>query len=251
MTTEATLILSEDQQAVAQKKIEDMHHAVGMIYSVIKGGRPLEAELATSCVKVAEFNLADLCKTLGVETFSAKEREQRYADLRAANMKIRELEAQLGDTVTPEATQHALKNMADHLNRWWDLEGFGHISDIAFGQYVCKVDFSCSLFGGFRTLDSETPVSDRGRKADWLDSLRERGFALAQEDRDWSIVDSDANRQILIDMFGARLPSSKVFKFDNYSRRKAQDFSLRGVEVYIYKIAEILTLPVPAAGEAS
>ncbi|PVX86440.1 hypothetical protein [Paraburkholderia unamae] len=250
MTTEATLTLSADQQAVARKKITDLHHAVGTIYSIVKEGRPLDAGLATNCVKVAEFNLSDLCKTLGVETFSSKEREQRYADLRAANMKVHELEAQLGGTVTPEATQHTLKNMADHLNRWWDIEGFGHISEISFGQYVCKVDFSCSLFGDFRILDSETPVSDKGRKVDWHDSLRDRGFALANEDRDWSLVDNDANRQVLIDLFGARLPSSKVHKFENYSRRKSQDFSLRSVEVYIYKIAEILALPVPSKAEA-
>ncbi|MGU7779922.1 hypothetical protein [Burkholderia sp. PU8-34] len=100
-------------------------------------------------------------------------------------------------------------------------------------------------FGGFRILDSDTPVSDKGRKADWYDSLRERGFALAKEDRDWTLVDSDANRRILIDLFTARLPSSKVAKFENFSRRKAQDFSLRSVEVYIYKIAENRRAPDP------
>jgi hypothetical protein len=250
MTPEANLALTADQKAVAIKKIADLHHAVETIYSTLKAGHPLDAGLATNCVKVAEFNLSDLCKAIGVETFSSKEREQRYADLRAANMKVHELEKQLGATVTPEATQHALKNMADHLNQWWDLEGFGHISEISFGQYVCTVNFSCSLFGDFRIIDSETPVSDRGRKEDWHDSLRERGFVLANEDRDWSVVDNDANRAILIDLFATRLPSSKVAKFENHHRRKAKDFSLRRVEVYIYEITEILTLPIKSGQEA-
>ncbi|PFH12727.1 hypothetical protein [Burkholderia sp. JKS000303] len=179
MTTEATLTLSADQQAVAQKKITDLHHAVGTIYSIIKDGRELDAELATNCVKVAEFNLADLCKALGVETFSAAEREQRYAELRKANLRIRDLEAQIGATLSPEAAQHAIKNIAERLNNWWRHEGFGYVHELNFGMYgVCRGEFSCSLRGTPWLLDSDTPETDKKTKATWIEGMRERGFEL-------------------------------------------------------------------------
>lgn len=245
MTSEVKLKLSRDKNAVALRKIRQISDAVGTIFSVIKDGTAVSAELATNCVKVAEFELSHLCKTLGIETDSAKEREQRYADLRAANTRVRELEAMLGSTQPPEATQAALKNMADQLNRWWDLEGFGHISDIAFGQYGCKVDFSCNLFGDFRLLDSDTPVSDKDRKQRWYESLQERGFVLVEDDREWSVSDCDASRKVLQDLIVSRIPSARVTKFDNHYRQRASGFILRGVEVYIGNIAEIQTLPVP------
>ncbi|WP_131753555.1 hypothetical protein [Burkholderia vietnamiensis] len=250
MTTEATLTLSADQQAVARKKISDMHHAVATILSVLKESAEIDAELTTNCVKVAEFNLADLCKALGVETFSAKEREERYADLRAANMRIHVLETQLGSTVAPEAVQHALKNISERLNRWWRNDGFGYVHDLEFGAYgVCHGKFSCSLRSAFSILDSDTPVSDKKNRASWIESVRERGFQLVQDDREWAIADCDVNRAALIDLITKNIPSAKVFKFENVNRWRASGFVLTHAEVYIHQLAEILTLPVPATEE--
>lgn len=248
MTTEATLTLSADQQAVAQKKIVDLHHAVNTIFTTLKEGRALDAALATNCVKVAEFNLADLCKALGVETDSANEREQRYAELRKANFRIRDLETQIGATLSPEATQHAIKNVAERLNKWWRSEGFGFVHELGFGAYgVCHGNLTCSLNGSFRLLDSDTPVSDKKNKAAWIEGVRERGFELIKDDRDWAIRDCDASRQALIDLVVGRLPSATIFKFENMRRHKADGFVLHHAEVYVHQLAEIMALPVPAA----
>lgn len=250
MTTEASLTLSADQQAVAQKKIIDLRHAVDTIYSTLKAGNPLDAGLATNCVKVAEFNLSDLCKALGVETDSAAERAQRYAELRKANLRIRDLEAQIGATLSPEATKHAIKNIAEHLNKWWRHEGFGFVHELGFGAYgVCHGNFTCSLNGSFRLIDSDTPVSDKRNKAAWIDSVRERGFELVVDDRDWAIRDCDASRQALIDLVVGRLPSATVFKFENLRRHRADGFILRHAEVYVHQLAEIMALPVPAESQ--
>ncbi|HDR9026905.1 TPA: hypothetical protein QDB14_001075 [Burkholderia vietnamiensis] len=252
MTTEATLTLSVDQQAVARKKISDMHHAVATILSVLKESAEIDAELATNCVKVAEFNLADLCKALGVETDSAAERDRRYADLRAANMRVHELETQLGDTVAPEAVQHAIKNIAQHLNKWWRSDGFGYVHDLEFGAYgVCHGKFSCSLTGHFPMIDSDKPVSDKRNKAAWVDSLRERGFELVKDDRDWAIADCDINRAALVELITKNIPSAKVFKFENVNRWRASGFVLTHAEVYIHQLAEILALPVAQSEEQS
>ncbi|WP_126223322.1 hypothetical protein [Burkholderia ambifaria] len=245
MSSNQTLKLSRDKNAVALRQIRQIREAVGTIFGIIQDGTAINAELATNCVKVAEFELAYLCKTLGIETDSAQERDQRYVQLRQANERIRELEAQLGNVQAPEVTQMSLKQMAEQLRRWWRHEGFGHISDIAFGEYVCKVNFSCNMFGDFRLVDSDTPVTDKERKGCWYDSLRERGFVLIEDDREWALADCDASRHALCELFKSRLPSSKVFKFDNVQRHRVDGFVIRSAEVYIHQISDILTLPVP------
>ena len=245
MPSSQILKLSRDKNAVALRQIRQIREAVGTIFGIIQDGTAINAELATNCVKVAEFELAYLCKTLGIETDSAQERDQRYVQLRQANERIRELEAQLGNVQAPEVTQMSLKQMAEQLRLWWRHEGFGHVSDMAFGEYVCKVNFSCSMFGDFRLVDSDTPVTDKERKACWYDSLRERGFVLIEDDREWALADCDASRQALCELFKSRLPSSKVFKFDNVQRHRVDGFVIRGAEGYIHQIADILSLPVP------
>jgi hypothetical protein len=245
MPTEPHITLTEDARAVALRKIRDLQQAVGTIASIIKEGA-IDANLATNCVKVSEFYLTDLCKALGIETEGAVERQQRNVDLRAANTRIARLEEQLGGEQSPDMTQAAVKNLYDRLNKWWNLDGFGHISDgVAFGPYGATVNFSCLLFGDFRLIDSDTPVSDKSRKEQWHESLRERGFILTEEDRDVSILDCDHNRKVLVELFQARLPSARILRFENTHKRQSTEFTLRGVQVFITNIAEILALPVP------
>ncbi|SIT50468.1 conserved hypothetical protein [Paraburkholderia piptadeniae] len=247
MTVETAISLSEDQKTVAKKKIVDLSQAVGTLHRYIEEGRPIDVEFAKTVACVTEYKLSDLCKTLGIETFGTKEREERHAKLRAANLEIHELQTQLGKTLSPEATQEAIKNIAAHLNKWWNLDGFGYVHDLEFGQYgVCHGRFSCSLHGTFRLIDSDTPVSDKENKATWIDSLRERGFELIKDGREWAILDCDTSRKAIIDLFAERIPSAKVVKFDNYNRTRAGDFVLSNAEVYIYKLSEILALPIPA-----
>ncbi len=243
MTTQ-NIPLNEDQQAVAARLASDIQHAVGTVASTSKEGC-LDGQLAESCLKVAEFKLAEMCQLLGVETDSRAEREERYAKLRAANCRIRDLEAQLGASQGPDVTQASLKAMDKRLNSWWDLEGFGHVSDLAFGAYGCKVTLSCSLFGNFRLTESPTPVSDKERRKQWHEALRERGFVLVQEDRDWELLDCESSRSTLCDLLMSRLPSARIVKLENHNRGRSArpEFILRSVEVFIRDIEDILQLP--------
>ena len=248
MTTDTHAIrLGTDQKVVVLRTILELQQHVGTLASVLQSPlfdeSGLNPELATNVMKVSEYRLADLCKQLSVNTYTSTEREERHADLRKANARIRELEAQLGNSQGPDVTQSCLKVMYEQLNSWWDLEGFGHITSISFERYGCKVDFSCMLTGDFRITNAETPVSDKERKALWLKSLSERGFVLVEEDSDWEIQDCDASRTALQDLITSRIPSAKIFKMENVCRHNAKGFTLRGVEVYITDIAEISRLP--------
>ena len=73
---------------------------------------------------------------------------------------------------------------------------------------------------------------------------RERGFILTEEDRDVSILDCDHNRKVLVELFQARLPSARILRFENTHKRQTE-FILRGVQVFITNLAEILALPIP------
>jgi hypothetical protein len=246
-----TIKLTADNRVVALRRITEIQQTVGTIFNIIKDGTPLNAELGENALKVAEYYLGDLGKALGIETEGEAERIERAADLRTANLRIHELEAQLGDAQSPQVTQLGLKRLDDQLNRWWDFEGFGHISSISFEKYGCRVNFSCHLYGDFALVDSKTPVSDKERTRLWHEDLRQRGFVLTEEGREVALVDCDASRKALCDLLRTRIPSSSVFKFENVHKQKSEDFLMRGVEVYIHKIEDILTLPLPDTGQSA
>ncbi|WP_455233157.1 hypothetical protein [Geopseudomonas aromaticivorans] len=245
MSQQPDILLDADASAVALGKIKDVQFALATIAEPIKAGQPLSHELARNVLRVSEYNIAEIGQKIGVETQTAADIEKRHADLRAANLRIRELEAQLGNAQAPEATQMSLRTLNDRLNAWWRKEGFGLVSETAFGPYGCKVTFSCHLFGDFTLIDSPTPVSDKERMAQWHDSLRQRGFMLVSASREVEIADCDASRKALCDLIMEHMPSARVISIGNHSHR-GQGFTVRNMEVFIRKLEDILELPVPS-----
>lgn len=247
---ESTVVLDADNQAVVQTEIKKVLHGLSYFAQMAAKGE-LTRDFGKSILSIAEHTIALMTKITGIETNSAAEQERRYAAIRTANMRIHELEIQMGQAAGTEHVQQGLKDFGNRLNSWWDLEGFGHITEIRFTQYgSCEVEFSCSLFGTTRLIDSPTPISDKEREALWKASLKERGFVLSTEDRD-SLVDCDATRAVLAELFAARLPSSRISEFNNHGNR-AGLMKLRSVKVFIHDLADIRTLPqLPGVEEAT
>lgn len=243
--------LTPDSRAVATRKIQDMMFALQTLARGVGEGKSPSVGLAEATLRACEFNLADLAGVLGVKMDSAADVEARHAALRKANARIREVEAQLGNQQAPEHTQLSLQVLEDRLYTWWSLEGFGTVSEVAFRSNGCKAILSCNPKGrfGFGLLESDTPVSDKAAEAAWHESLQEMGYELTDDGGDLAVLDCDASRKALFDLIRARLPSAQIMKTENLSRRGRTECVLRGVEIYIYRLPEILTLPQPVPTE--
>lgn len=158
---ETPVTLSPDQQAVMAKSLKTCYSGLQTLLEFASKGI-LDAELCRNVLTTNEHELASVSKLIGVQIDSAANIERRHAQLRAANMRIHELEAQLGAQVSAAHIQQGMERFSKRLNSWWDLEGFGHISDIKLNAYGnCEVVFSCSLFGTGFGMFSQTPVSDK------------------------------------------------------------------------------------------
>lgn len=249
MSTEPTINLNPDDKAVAMRTIRELFGSLGHIHEALKGGTGLNVEMATNILKLGEFHLADLGKILAIETDSALERERRNADLRNANLRVHELQKQLGNAQAPELTQLSLKALSRHLRAWWTQHGFGHVSEIQFGEHSCRATFSCHLFGDRKIVNSSTPVSDELNEKAWHEELVQRGFVLNAEGREISLRDCDQNRSALNGFFEKSMPSATVFKHENVRQALSGIYVLRSVDVTIRDIAEILALPVPDKAE--
>lgn len=238
---ESVVVLSADDQAYLQSELKKVLSGLSYFAQMAAKGE-LTRAFGKNILAIAEFTLAEISKKTGIETNSAAEQEQRYAAIRTANNRVHELEAQLGKSASTEQVQLGLRDIAKKLNSWWDLEGFGHISELSFSEYgACEVEFSCSLFGTRPLVNSPTPISDKEQEVLWKADLKERGFVLACDDRE-SVVDCDASRAVLASLFGQRLPSSRIMSYTNHSGRDGT-LKMRSVKVYIRELDEIRELP--------
>lgn len=238
------LVLNDDAKAVAAKELRSLIDASRTALAGLEQGS-LTTELAQTVLFIAESRLVKVCKVTGVEIDSIAERDQRFAQLRAANMRIRELESQLGAQVSPTHVKEALGRLSSKIKGWWRKQGLGHVRDVRFLlNGACEVKLSCSLRGDFSFSMSETPVSDKDRHKEWLASLQTKGFVLkkGRHSDDDVLVDCDASKAALTSMIYGAFPTARFGEVSSHWGRNGVA-ELREACLMITDLREIEALP--------
>jgi hypothetical protein len=236
------IAFTADQQEAVKKSVRKIQEHLAMInWHLDHEG--ISQGVAQLVMGVIEHDLAGLGKQLGVSTQANDRLEDRHAEIRKANLRIHELENLLGSERSPETIQPALKVLTKRLNDWWSLEGFGHISDMSFGEYSLKVDFSCQFFGCKPNIGSTEGMTHKERKKLWYEQLEARGFELMEGDGEKGLRDCPATREALRLLFAQRFSRHTIFEFRSRETKKGS--KLVSVNVYIYDLAPIVQLPFP------
>lgn len=188
-----------------------------LLKALTQSGNEFSVDLIKSVMSNIEFAVRDISKHTGIQSDTADEVQERYVKLRQANERIAALESQLGQCVSGETIKHGLKNLAEKLNAWWDMEGFGYIQELVFNPYGCKLKLSCGLSGAGLGLLGDTPVTDRENYQRWLGKLQAKGFTLINTARskDPHVLDTPRARELLMDNIASRFPSSRLSGFES------------------------------------
>ncbi|AQT06302.1 hypothetical protein [Acetobacter persici] len=252
--------ITDDQTAVAIREIREAGSSLGMVHNMLKNDTfPGDAEnrsgeLVVLAVRKATRHVIELAKTLGIPSEEAEEVTRRHAAIRKANLRIRDLESQLGESVTPDKVRQAIKSYSKRINYWWKVYGFGHVRSFVFEEHIIKVSLSCLPFGDFAIIDSKTPVSDKERRALWRKSLEARGILLAEDERgsrDFTPVDCDQTREALTRIIMAAFPTCRITSFSSHVAHDTTlpdgriHYTLRDIEIIIYSASEVAALPLP------
>ena len=236
------IVLNADDKQVALKKLRDIQAAAYTLADLIENDR-LSEDIGQPPLYIIEALMAHVSRLTGIETESRAHVERRSADLRAANMRVRELEKALGASVSTEHVWQGIARLADKMKMWWRKEGLGFAPTVQFNGGCCHMELSCSLSGDFALLDSPTPVSDKRNRAEWLQSLRELGFVIVEEGRyDANLVLCESTMSALNALVKTAFPTSRFGNLKSHCDRNG-DVYLRGIDLYVYSWKEIDALP--------
>lgn len=241
--TAAPAVLNEDQCAVLHREVSGMLSALRYLAELCEPGKPVQRQLIHSILFTSESRLAQLGTITGVETDSAAERDRRYVEIRKANMRVHELERQLGGAVTAEQTKQSVAYLISKLNRWWRHEGLGLVREAALDTWGgLTVTFSCSLFGATRLTDSNSPVTDKSDRVAWLKSLEARGFVLAAGHGNIGhLAACEASRDALVRLVKDTLPSAQFQNIKTTIGAK-QIAVVSEARVYIHNLEDVEAL---------
>lgn len=137
--------LNEDDKAIALKGLEDLYFSAKQMHEWLSKDK-LTEEAKGLFISLSESYISDVAKATNYESDLAKERERRSADLRNANLRIRELKQQMANMKPIDGLKEQLHSLTNTIKDWWRELGFNYISEMTFTDYGgLNVKFAFSL----------------------------------------------------------------------------------------------------------
>jgi hypothetical protein len=174
---------------------------LGFCHDQLKEGKLTEGMKETH-LSLSEHYVIDFLKALGYEGKLQKEADKRHAEIRSLNETNRELRRQLGDKVSNEDVRERLKNISEGFKKWWNIYGFGHVSEISFTNYgYLSLMLSGMIAEAYYDENKELSEED---KTTYLKGL---GFQI---NNDKHISADECNLPILKKLLKDKYPSVKM-----------------------------------------
>ena len=200
------------------KTIRDARSSLQFFAELVQKGYAKESDVRTH-MGLLEYQVSDLSKLTGYESALAEEVENRHAEIRRLNCRIRELEEQKGDKVTAVATSAAIRKFEGIFRAWYESCGF-HYASIEYGPYGFIADFGMDL-----NVMREPHLS---RHDSHFENFAQR-TAFIPDSKEWDVIrdsfhhelsDTDRNRTNLKNLFSETFPESCIHQF----RSRRNDF---------------------------
>lgn len=218
-----------------EKKADKLYRVIAcslsfMLESLRKG--TLSEEMKQCHLSLAEHYVKDFCDLFGYEGILKKQFEERHGEIRALNLQNRELREQLGRKVSNEDLRERCKNISEVVRKWWNIEGFGHMSESwfdSYGHYHTKLSgYLCESHYG----------NDGEKRGSKKVKLAEMGFDLDKEDGGSRVIDNDKNRKLLIDFLRSRFQSVETRECQSISYRNHPP-TMQDIEIVIVDMDDI------------
>lgn len=230
--------LNEDDKAIALKGLEDLYFLAKQMHEWLSTDK-LTEEAKGMCISLSESYISDVAKATNYESDLAKERERRSADLRNANLRIRELKQQMAEMKPIDGLKEQLHSLTNTIKDWWRELGFNYISEMTFTDYGgLNVKFAFSLTRRSRMF-SRKPVSDKKEAVDKIQQLCDKGFVLMKEGNELQLADNDTNKKLLINLLEERFPSIQIERIETSFGKDNQESYIESVKAYIGELHEI------------
>lgn len=229
-----------DSKEVLLKALKDLHFANAQLHEWVKKDN-LSEDMAKTLPSLIESHFCNIAKHLDYASHLTAEKEKRYEEIRNANLKIQELQAELASNKPIDGLKEQLSGLSDSISNWWRKDGFKYVRNHEYtSNGYCKVEFGFML-DRFTSMFTDTPVADRKKSGDHIQDLKDQGFEFASShNREYELIDNQKNRELLINMLTERFPSINIISFKNWSSSTDDGtFIIREVETIIYDLHDI------------
>lgn len=232
------VVLDEDQKNGCVKKINEIGFAIATVKERI-GNETLDVNMRECVLGMVEFHIAELGTIVGYDSLAKEKIEERSKEIRECNLRIRELEEQLGSGKAIDGLSEQLTHLAKVIDDWWRGTGIGHIYDgVRFTNYG-SVEVELKISVGSRTFEERKERS----KKEIIARLLGEGWDLLQvKGDDPRIRDTKWNKERVISILKNRFPSVEVLSMEIGRVYGSEELCLKGLKVLIYEVGDVVNL---------
>lgn len=241
--------ITPDKAALIAKAIQTTYVSLTEILRITQVDT-VDPDYAKTLLSVVENNMAAISKHLAIATQTQSDIDERHAKMRSANLRIRELERQMGEACPIDFLAKSIGVLDCQFRHWWRTFGFGHVNKFSLKEFGAKISLSASLYGRRSSLFSATPVSDKENQVLWLNSLVSQGYSITglANQKDKELIDCDKNRELIGNLIADRFPSARIISITNYCNQDNIAIVI-DIKILIRDIREIHQLAVLKADE--
>lgn len=228
--------LVEDVDGKLAKNINDIYSKIkmnlGFCHEQLVAGTLSQGMLNTH-ISLTEAYVVDFLKAVGYDGMLEAEKNERFKEIRELHEQNRALREQLGQKVTNEDFRERIKIMTKSIKEWWNIYGFGYVSEIVFVEYAVKIKLSGSITEAYYGRDSRDTV---GTKLEYLTGL---GFEMTDgEIYNKSVRATDENIEKLTNLLVNKFPSATIEEMVISPYSKSRE--IKEIEVYIRNLDDII-----------
>lgn len=240
MTTPYIELSEKDTKEVTKELKHLIHAAHSLLDDVVK--EQLRQDNTGMMISLLESYQVQVGKILGYETELAKERENRFVEIREKSKRIMELEEQISSSKPIDGLQEQLKYLYDVIDKWWKEEGFYHISDYRYYssgvvglKFYFMMDYQYSM--------QRTSEPGEMNREEYTAYLQGQGYeVIYSKGNGMYLLDTPVNRQLLKKLITTRFPSVRINGYENrnLSRTDEDCIVIFGIDATINSLHDIV-----------
>ena len=180
------IVLTPDENSVLNTKLNEICHLSSFLIELLSK-EELTYDFKGVSIGLLEAYLKEVQTILNYEEDLDKNKELKQNLLREANIKIRDLESTIANNLKGQFSfsdiyQLLEKTQNNISQKWGNPEtGLGGLVNIEFNSYLVHITFTpmltCYSFGR-----NETPVSNKAKRKEWIESLRkDKGLVIVED----------------------------------------------------------------------
>lgn len=234
------VILDKKESEKFEKSWKDLAFLLNTIKNDVTKSE-LTVGMRQTYSSLLEVHANDILDVFKYEGVLQQEKEERYAQIRSLNTQNRELRKQLGNKVSMEDVRESLKNLSEGIRRWWNIEGFGHTSELEFGPYGAKVKFSGMITDSYYDKDKDLTEEDNHNL------LKDYSFELTIGNgrRDTRVKMTENNIDLLEKLLKSKYPSADIYIITTHYSSSVKESDIRDIEVFIRNFDDLAVNPTP------